>query len=174
MANMLWRLEGPILVCVNAAENPTDAEWTRYLDAGRAALPKCKGILVVTDGGGPNAMQRKQIDEMPEARDLPVAVVTASLAARGIVTAISWFGKAIKAFAPHQVPEALGYLGLAPSEAAAACATVALLKLELIGESIESVKRAGLVPNGTSISNFVLGERGPVLKSKLAQARRVS
>jgi hypothetical protein len=130
MPTMLWRIEGTVLAAVHGREDPTDAEWTAYLTSARGPT-RYTGTLVVTDGGGPNALQRKQLEDLPELRDLPVAVVTASRAARGIVTAIGWFGKAIKAFSPQHLPEALRYLRITPAEATRVCTSIDEMKAEL-------------------------------------------
>jgi hypothetical protein len=44
-------------------------------------------------------------------------VLTASLLARGGVTALRWFGVTIAAFAPHELDAALRYVGVDPDEA---------------------------------------------------------
>lgn len=63
-------------------------------------------------------MQRRDLEAATQEHTSRVAVVTASRTARGIVTAISWFNREIKAFAPAKHEDAFVYLELTPSETA--------------------------------------------------------
>ncbi len=127
-ATMAWSVVNGILVTVHSAAPPRDDEWTRYLrDAGTTGLT---GNLVLTDGGGPNAMQRKQIEELPQIRLLPTAVVTTSRLVRGIVTAISWMGKNIRAVAPTALDAAFDYMQVKPVARASLLSTIERLRAQ--------------------------------------------
>ncbi len=109
---MLCTIVDGVAIGVHTEAPPSDAEWAAWFDMCHGA-ETLRGALVVTDGGGPNASQRARI--MTEGRhvaSLPRAVVTRSVAARCIVTAIGWFGKDIRAFAPTGLQEAMSYLGI--------------------------------------------------------------
>ena len=83
-------------------------------DARQAALAKrVRALLVVTDGGGPNAAQRKVIVEAYGPAPVPVAICSSSRAARAIVTAISWFyPQPMRSFERSDIPRALQFLGI--------------------------------------------------------------
>lgn len=71
-------------------------------------------VLVVSDGGGPDATQRAELQELFKRQDhlLKTSVMLTSVIARGIVAAVSWFNPHIKSFSPRQFGEALSHLGL--------------------------------------------------------------
>lgn len=103
--------EGYCVVC-HTAVNPTDDEWAEYLlHLGKASnLP---GVLVITAGGVPNSAQRKDLAGVVPHRKCPIAIVTASPIARGVITALGWLGiSGAKAFAPAKMDGAIEYLGV--------------------------------------------------------------
>src|SRR5690606_6571718 len=95
-----------------------------------------RAFLIVTEGGGPNAMQRGALDEAVGLENHPAktAVVTVSMIARGIVTAIGWFSKGIKAFSTNQLPAALDYLEIPKADHDGVMAEVKRLRLDLSGQ----------------------------------------
>jgi len=125
-----WFVDGRLSVLVSSEKDPSDGEWDAYLDVlqhwGR---PGEQRVLVVTLGGGPTTMQRARLMEMVRRNQLPEhagrsAVVTSSLIARGIATAVSWFYSAIKSFALDDLEGAMEYLELRPEERGIARAAV--------------------------------------------------
>jgi len=107
--------EGDVMVTVHGPLPPTDEEWRAYLEFSRTCVGRVTRSLVVSSGAGPNGRQRTMLmKEFPEFAPVPVAVVSDSSMTRGIVTALSWFGKKIRAFQPSQLTEALEYLGVPP------------------------------------------------------------
>lgn len=121
-------------VLVHGRENPSEAEWNAYIDALAGLIAKVGDIsvLVVTDGGGPNSVQRTDMnDRIRGGNDMRGAVVTESRVARGIVTALSWFNAGVKAFPPVRLRDALRHLGLDEAEQAEALAAVRRLRDEL-------------------------------------------
>ena len=56
-------------------------------------------MLVVTEGGAPDATQRAACRVLFERGALPIAVVTHVQLVRGVVTALGWFNPGIRAFA---------------------------------------------------------------------------
>ncbi len=123
-------------VLVHTRDTPGDDEWRTYLAALKARLDqqgKSVVSLVVTEGGGPNTVQRTDMNEalLKDGGSFSTAVVTESRVARGIVTAMSWFNSGIRAFAPKQLDDAIGYLGLDPREHAEVLETLGRLRAEL-------------------------------------------
>lgn len=103
MTVMACSLVENIAVAVHSTEPPTDDEWIKWIELNVDAAERgvLKAMLVVTDGGAPNAKQRSMVADMPDAaREVPTAIVSHSTFVRGIVTALSWSGKNIKAFDP--------------------------------------------------------------------------
>ena len=140
--------EGDLLLTVHGATPPTDEEWRVYLEFCRTLIGKATRNLVVTSGAGPNGQQRsKLIKEFPEFTPIPVAVVSDSSTTRGIVTALHWFGKNIRAFRSSNLTGALEYLGL-PAERHAA-----------VIEKLRTLT-ASLSPEARGITKKSNGERG--------------
>lgn len=96
--------------------NPTAERWDAaiaLISAHTAAHPGAPlpGV-VFTDGGAPNAAQRKTLQAVGKNR---LSVMTTKLqnpVLRGIVTAIRWAYPAIAFFDPRDVKDALGHVGL--------------------------------------------------------------
>lgn len=110
------RFRGLYLV-VHPKASPTDDDWDQLIAFCGAELEDVPTkhpvkVLVYSEGGGPNAAQRRQMIEFLEGRDSITAVLTASAAVRAVVTAFSWFRPDIRAFAPRDLAGAAHYLGL--------------------------------------------------------------
>lgn len=101
-----------VLILAHSKDAPSAAEWDEYVASARQWRCDIRALLVLSDGGGPNASQRAALDEALglENHTAKTAVVTVSMMARGIVTAIGWFSKGIKAFSTNQISAALDYL----------------------------------------------------------------
>lgn len=107
-----------LMILVHAKEAPAEVEWQDYVEQARQKRNDLRAFLVVTEGGGPNAMQRAALDEAVGLEQHPAktAVVTVSVVARGIVTAIGWFSRNIKAFSTNQLEAALTFLEVPASD----------------------------------------------------------
>lgn len=116
MKNMVYKFLGNLVVMVHTAQNPTDEELRAYYDELRTKDVSRTRVLVLTDGGGLNASQRKELNEVLSGRPQPCAVVSDNTMVRGIVTALSWFNRSIKSFSPSDTEEAFKYLGIPTSE----------------------------------------------------------
>jgi hypothetical protein len=112
---------GHTLVVVHGARHPSDADWSIYLDALRQNFAEIRAQLIVTEGGSPTSAQRKSSLDLAGQweRPPPTAVVTASILARGAVTALSWFMKdRIRAFPPAEFDEACSFVGASADKTA--------------------------------------------------------
>ena len=144
MATTMHYSAGPVYVTVHGAEPPSDEEWLRYLETGKADFAGVRASLIITEGGGPNGHQRALLMERyPEFAPLPVAIVSDSPMTRGIVTALRWLGKNIRAFRPTDLVGAFEYLGVPASEREALLHRVARVRSEL--RSINAEERAEAV-----------------------------
>jgi hypothetical protein len=124
--------EGDLMLTVHGPIPPTDEEWRAYLEFSRTCVGRVTRSLIVSSGAGPNGRQRTMLmKEFPEFAPVPVAVVSDSSMTRGIVTALRWFGKNIRAFPPSQLAAALEYLGVPPERHAAVLDRVEALTLSL-------------------------------------------
>ena len=126
-------------VSYHTAAPPSDDEWHEQLKDIAGRLKDLRGVLVVTDGGGPNVVQRRQLAELFEGRVLPVAVVTDSAVARGILVALSWLGLKQRAFSQADVGKALEFLCISGPLLPAITRTIERLRADVTDAS----KRAG-------------------------------
>lgn len=140
---MLFEVLRGILVGVHSTEAPSDSDWDAWNAFAVANAKDYRAILVFTDGAGPNGVQRAKTAKVQELMPLPTAIVTASALARGIVTALAWMGKNIRAFSPEQVHEAFGYLSVPAATQADLMRDVASLRVRIAGGSLDMVLGQG-------------------------------
>ncbi len=102
------------MVLVHSPEPVADADWTAWVEMLHRESPKA--VLVVSPTGrGPDAKQRRQVAEYIEtSKATRTAVLSDSVAARVIVTGMSWFNSGIRAFRMNDIELAYVYLELAP------------------------------------------------------------
>ena len=100
------------------ASTPDDRDWDGFLEVlikNRDQFEKMK-CLVVTDGGGPNAAQRKSLEAALDNRPLRVAVVTDSPKARFIASMITFLNRDHRGFSKKEIGEAYVHLGMSKEE----------------------------------------------------------
>ena len=123
---LLTRTAAPdVVVLRETFDNPRDEEWDdflRLLDRSRD-LAKLR-ILVITDGGGPNAAQRARLQTVLKGRAVRVAIVTDSAKSRFIASAVSLFNRDHRGFSRAEIPIAYSHLQLTASECRAVEATL--------------------------------------------------
>ncbi len=124
---MSMEMFGRTLLAVHGPEPATVAEWNRYVVDSNAA--HVAGVLVVVDQSypGPTALQRAQANATAKYHNRypPIAVVTASILHRGIVTVFSWLQKGnILAYSPTQLSAAMDYARIAPTSRVSALSRV--------------------------------------------------
>jgi hypothetical protein len=113
---MGFRVVGNVHLIVVGEKNPTVADWNAYVHA--VQIEERNGLnitaqmrtLVFSDGGGPNAAQRKLAADVLNGRSTPVAIVTNSAIMRGVMTALRWFNPQASAFAPSELSDAMAFL----------------------------------------------------------------
>lgn len=110
-----------LLVLCHSHAHPSDSEWDTWLETERQR--KHRALLVVTQGGAPNARQRARVAEVlgeMAGPNPPVALVTDSGLNRLLMSAFTWLlghHHRMKAFAPNAVSEAVEWTGAkAPPE----------------------------------------------------------
>jgi hypothetical protein len=119
--NLLCIRSGSLVLLVQAASDPTAAEWETFLDTTSAAMAenggKCR-VLVLTAGGKPDSALRARSLERGwrDNPGSPVVVVTENRLALGAITVFSWFGLNIRAFKEKELDAAYARLELTPVE----------------------------------------------------------
>ncbi len=112
MANFVFEVVENTLVVVMNNESPLMPEWEAYLEACRVLDKKLNGdfdkaaALIFTDGGAPNAQQRRGMVEVLKGRPANSAVVSDSMMVRGPLAVLSIFNPALKVFAPKEWKQA--------------------------------------------------------------------
>jgi hypothetical protein len=128
------------VLLVHGHDSPSDADWTRYLDAlVETRKHQTSGrILVVTDAVGPSAAQRETMNSRFIPIKVPVAVLTSSPVARSIVTILSWFNPLIRVFPPHRLHDALTHLEIDHSQTSEIVALIGGMRMRLAGVDVAS------------------------------------
>lgn len=107
-----------LIVLRENSSTPTDRDWDEFLEilaVNRPDFPRIK-ILVKTDGGGPNAEQRKRLSVALGGVPVRVAVVTDSIKVRFIVSSIALLNSEIATFSNKEIVEAYQHLSLSVRE----------------------------------------------------------
>jgi hypothetical protein len=97
-----------LVILVHACEPPADAEWNQFVEAIMKFDPRMLRGLVISDGQGPNSVQRQKLHAHFKGNPPPVALITSSQTSRLIATALSWFN--FRVAARNDVGEALDFL----------------------------------------------------------------
>jgi hypothetical protein len=119
-----------VAIAVHDEVPPTDEEWERWVEYFRGRT-EGRALVETHEGAGPNAKQRKVLAERTRGIDLRAAILTDSLVARGIVTAIAWLGIPQRALPPGQYQQAGDFLGLTKEELAHATDEIGRLRIVL-------------------------------------------
>ena len=150
----LARGDARLVICLHTSTDPPALEWDdmmRQLSLLLAAAPDARQfrMLVVTGGGGPDAMQRAQLAKVWGKRDIKVAVLVPGLGnplKRGLMTALSWLNPAMAFFTPVQLPQALTHLDHG-NELAAVWKELSELQAQLAQVStLERIAEANALP----------------------------
>jgi hypothetical protein len=127
------KIDPDIYIYVSSTnKSPSNEDFTIYLQFLQQHLKtgeKARAIAYERFEGI-SAVQRKLLRDVI-VPDSPVAVLTTSALARGIVTALSWFNKQFKAFSPEDRLSAFRHMGLQPSAADEVWKTIQNLANEL-------------------------------------------
>jgi regulator of extracellular matrix RemA (YlzA/DUF370 family) len=118
MAMAMCRL-GRMMLAVHDSAPPSDDEWARWVAlVHEPASPELRLLVETTGQGGPNAKQRKALADATRGLDVRAAILSDSMAVRGVITALAWLGLAQRAFVPGDHRGAADYLGLSAQEGA--------------------------------------------------------
>jgi hypothetical protein len=124
-----WGYFDRALIMVPASGVPADADWDEFLadshhDPGEV-------IIIVAGESKLTPQQRIDVQRWQERHGTRAVLVTDSLLARGVATALSWFRVKVQAFARRDLDRALAAAGIAESDRAAATNFVERLTIAL-------------------------------------------
>jgi hypothetical protein len=111
--NMAFAVHDALSWAVHNAHMPRPDEWTAFFGGIAQHIDQLAGILVYSEGGGPDTLQLRQAGEffVNAQRVLPVAVLTKAVATRGRVAMLPWVSPQRAAvFEPHDIGNALAFL----------------------------------------------------------------
>lgn len=117
MDRMGFKFLGSLHIIVVGERDPAPADWNAYVEAiqaeaKRGVSARQTRTLVFSDGGGPNAAQRKVTNDLREGQSTPQAIVTVSGLTRAAITALRLWSPHCRAFAPSDMGPALDFLGV--------------------------------------------------------------
>jgi hypothetical protein len=115
--HMGFKIVGTLHIIVCGDKDPTMDDWAAYMQALQEEERKGVDVsqwrtVTFSDGGGPNATQRKAVSDLLKGRASPIAIITANSVMRGVITALSWFNPKCRAYAPSDMGSALNFLGV--------------------------------------------------------------
>jgi hypothetical protein len=112
---MLFRYVDRVVVMVHTTAAPDVASWHQYCAAILHFRSEARGVLVFTQGGGPNSKQREEMRlALGDRPSPPVAIMTSSPIVRSIITSLNWFfGQSVAAFAQDDLTGPLRHLSSA-------------------------------------------------------------
>ena len=115
---MVTRVVGQLVILRENDSTPLDSEWDAFLKILADNWDKFDRlkILVVTDGGGPNAAQRKRLETVLNGKPIRVAVVTDSAKSRFIASMISLINRQHMGFAMKEIVQAYNHLKMTQME----------------------------------------------------------
>jgi hypothetical protein len=117
-SDLAFGIYGRVLFLVHApVDEPKHETWQPFLEVAKEHAKAHGAIgawLVYGERAGLSAAQRKQCSELMEDHKISIAVLTRSILARRMITAISWLTreKRIKPFDTMDLPGAFTYLGV--------------------------------------------------------------
>lgn len=127
--SLAWDRLGRTLLTVQATGTPADADWREAMQD--AAQPPPEAVVVVVGDGKLTAQQRTDVQRFHERHGSRSVVVSDSVAARVILTALTWFGVKVRGFPSSALDLALESAGVPPGQHGDARASIARLKAAL-------------------------------------------
>jgi len=136
MKTLAYGKTGGCILLVCGKQPLLAEEWYDYMRFLEGQLiPGTRPIgLVYTDGAGPTAAQRQQMNELIArvVGELKAAVLVSSHLARAIVTALNWTNPVHRTFAPKELDAAIAWLGVAEGEVPKVKYALEALKREIL------------------------------------------
>lgn len=112
---MAWSTNYGVMIVASTDGDIADSDWDRILaDMEKYPINNYLGVTTGTTTATP--LQRKRVSDILTRRGISTAIITDSRLTRGLVTAVSWFTKNIKAYSHADLSIALARLNLTPQE----------------------------------------------------------
>lgn len=137
------QLDESTLLLVHGRAAPSADDWEQWVATIwrlREERPNMGALIVTPHGAGPNAAQRKAVNDALQGHTHAVAVMSDHRATRAIITAFSWFNSGLKSFRITDFEGAARHLGMRnegaarlPSEVAAFAEGLALGRTSAVG-----------------------------------------
>jgi hypothetical protein len=110
--------EDLVVFVARPGPGPSNEEWHAYVRWLRRIMDDKQGmrVLVLARGKGPSAEQRSYANAELGGERVRMAVLLEDPLLLPVVKVFSWFVRSLRVFAPTEVNEALGYLGVDRSE----------------------------------------------------------
>ena len=99
-----------LFVIVHIAVEPTDGDWNELMAAANS-MDTLNSLLVVAGEATLSATQRATMHELYKKNKMRIAVMTNSRVARGVLTALKWFGVPTEAVPLNDLSRALTHCG---------------------------------------------------------------
>jgi hypothetical protein len=126
-----WEVVGDLLISVTRSGVITDPDWESFMKELRTQ-PVTNYFAGTLGKAETTSTQRKQAADVLKAKGIRTAAVTDDTFTRGIVTAVSWLGANVAAFAWSDIDGALKYLNV--TEPVASQARAIVMKLRVASE----------------------------------------
>ena len=145
MKTMAFAVVGNLIVTLHGSRSPVAEEWDEYVKALKKISfsesdPTRLRNIVFTDGGAPNSVQRKAVNDIVSSKSVRSAIVSSSPLVRSVVTAFSWFNSSIKVYPPDDVDGAFQHLNLSTYEIELVRRRIAELRTQI---EMTTVRAAG-------------------------------
>lgn len=134
---MVYERLGPFVVACHGEHPPPFDVWESYLAEHLPGVlsGELQGFLIVSEGGGPNALQRRQLEMLMRSQGIdslaPSAIVTDSWTARQLAVVVSWFNPSTRTFAKRDLDKALDFLAVPHDDRPTILASVVRLQQQL-------------------------------------------
>jgi len=112
--SLAWGHFRQVLMLVMAPGIPSAVDWEEFLEDSHHDPGET--ILVVAAETKLTPKQRAEVQAWQERHGTPSVLVTDSMLARGVATALSWFGVRVTAFARQDIDRALASAGIATAD----------------------------------------------------------
>lgn len=121
MAEMAFAVRGDLLVAVHNSRAPSQTRWEEFCRECRRLFVELgrlesRAVLVISDGGGPNVLQRAQLLKAMERAVVRTAALSSSPAVRQISAVFQLFNSSASCFDVEEWRDAMDHLGLMPRQ----------------------------------------------------------
>jgi hypothetical protein len=118
MPSLVFEPVGPYAVLSHNQTAPSIAEWDAFIAFALEGVlaGTLQGLMVHSLGGGPNALQRRQLEMALRMHGIiqtpPAAILTDAWTARQITIVVSWFIPRMRAFNSRDTEAAMTFLAV--------------------------------------------------------------